>query len=78
VGTVSAIARQTGALDVTNSFLDDLRSGNVYSSYRIVQAQTYGSRRATFPYGSRIASSENTSGQSVPTLIITTRTPHKP
>lgn len=63
VGTVS--------FDVTEAFLADMIAGNAYSSYRLVQANTYPNPAQT-PYGSYVASAENTSGYLVPTLTITT------
>ncbi|MDR1280365.1 MAG: hypothetical protein LBK99_06040 [Opitutaceae bacterium] len=73
IGIASTFPKKTGSLDVTNSFIADLRAGNAFSSYRIVQHETYGKKQGAFPYGSKIASAENTSGYPVPTLTITTR-----
>lgn len=73
IGIVSNSGKKIGSIDVTNSFLADLREGKVYSSFRIVQGETFENQQATFPYGSIIASSRNTSGYLVPTLTITSR-----
>lgn len=78
IGVTHAKGKTQASIDVTNSLLADLRSSNAYSSYRLIQAETFGSKQKTFPYGSRIASSENTSGHPVPTLTIKTRSPDKP
>jgi len=73
IGTATARREQVGTIDVTNSLVADLSEGNFYSSYRIVQEETFEKKRSVFPYGSRIASSENATGYPVPTLTIMTR-----
>jgi hypothetical protein len=74
LGNASGTGGQTVALGVTAAFLADLKAGNTYSSYRLVQADTYvGPAISQGPYGAYIASSENTSGYLVPTLTITTK-----
>ncbi|EIQ02077.1 hypothetical protein OpiT1DRAFT_00656 [Opitutaceae bacterium TAV1] len=73
IGLASTFPKKTGSIDVTNSFVADLSAGNAFSSYRIVQHETYGKKQGTFPYGSKIASADNISGYPAPTLTITTR-----